>query len=97
MFLRASWGSAVLGVAALLTPWFAYPGIVCWFVALGAAALDGAGERLILLGHGLSGLGLVGCFLALVLIDAPDALLAVPLLFGLGQVPVLFALLLRLR
>ena len=111
LFLRASWGSAVLGslvlawllgtlprsVDALDWPYFAvgYLGIVCWAVAGGVAVLGQVGPRPMLVGHTLSGVGMLVCFLVFVLGEVPVTLTVVPAVFAVGQLPVLWELLRR--
>ena len=89
LFLRASWGSAILGalvvawlvgtlprtLAALDLPYFlvGHMGIVCWAVAVGLAL----------------------CFLVFAFLGAPEALALIPGVFALGQLPVLWHLLQR--
>jgi hypothetical protein len=111
LFLRASWGSAILG--ALVVAWLAgtlprsfdalywpyflagHLGIVCWSVAVGVAVLGQVGPRPMLIGHTVSGVGLALCFLTFALAGVPEALALVPGVFALGQLPVLWHLLQR--
>lgn len=107
LFLRASWGSAILG--ALVVAWLprtldvldwpyflaGHLGIVCWAVAVGVAVLGQVGPRPMLVGHTVSGVGLTLCFLVFAVLDVPEALSLIPGVFALGQLPVLWHLLQR--
>lgn len=70
-----------------------YLGIVFWAVAFGTGLLEQVGPRLMLRGHILScaGMGLV--FVWSVAARNMDLLVLVPAAFGIGQLPVLWALL----
>ncbi|MCS5478721.1 hypothetical protein NYP18_03530 [Corynebacterium sp. YIM 101645] len=105
----ASWASAVCGAHVIayllgtlprtlaelgllyLLP--GYLGIVFWAVAFGTGLLEKVGPRLMLRGHILSGAGMGLVFVWSVAARNMDLLVLVPAAFGIGQLPVLWALL----
>lgn len=105
----ASWGSALcgahviayllgtlprtLGELGLLYLLPGYVGIIFWSVAFGTGLMEKVGPRLMLRGHILSGAGLILVFVWSVAARNMDLLILVPAAFGLGQLPVLWALL----
>lgn len=105
----ASWASALCGahvIAYLLGTlpgtlgdlgWLyllpGYLGIVFWAVAFGTGLLEKIGPRMMLRGHAISGLGMTVVFIWSIFAHDMDLLVLIPAAFGIGQLPVLWALL----